>query len=396
MRRALFAGLFLAIVPPTALAQSAPYLGTVVDAEVLVRAGPSDKFPETGTLLKGSRVIVDHEEAGWLAIQAPAGSVSWVPIAFVDFNPSLPIPQNVVVSDDVTLAAGKVGLSQPLTEIRKAKAPAGTALTVIGQKATFDGKQWYPVQPIPGDFRYIPKSSVNANGPASTAFVVRDTAPANLPPALPASRNNGGSEGNPLGGSDKPPVNDPLWEQAQAAEKAGRNADAEKLYFQLARKMNEPGGDHDIANLCYTRIHALREKKAPGTSNGSSGTTKPQPSQRSDRPTLLPPVRNDASNPTAVSVATQPNPVSAAPATGEKPSWTGTGRLVSSALALDGRRTYAFEIAPGVAQFYVVGAQGFNLDQFKNRTVKVYGTTQTHRNASKPYIVASDVIEVKP
>lgn len=391
MRRALVAGLLL-ILPPAATAQTAPYLATVADAEVLVRAGPSDKFPETGTLAKGNRIVVDHEEAGWLAIHAPPGSVSWVPITYVDFNPSLPIPQNVAVSDDVTLAAGKVGLAQPLTEVRKARAPTGTVLTVIGQKATFDSKQWYPVLPIPGDFRYVPKSSVQANGPATTAFVVRDSAPANLPPALPASRNPGGSEGPPLAKGDKP-VNDPLWDQAQAAEKAGRIGDAEKLYFQLARKMNEPGGDHDIANLCYTRIHALREKATPAAANRTTGSNASP--QSSGRPTLLPPLRSDGSTPTTVSIRTQPNPVSAKASSGEKPAWTGIGRLVSSPLALDGRQTFALEIASGVTQVYVVGAPGYSLAQYKNKMVKVYGTTHSHRDASKPYIVASDVVEVK-
>ena len=36
--------------------------------------------------------------------------------------------------------------------------------------------------------------------------------------------------------------------------------------------MNEPGGDHDIANLCYTRIHTLREKKRSGAAARLSST----------------------------------------------------------------------------------------------------------------------------
>ena len=58
--------------------------------------------------------------------------------------------------------------------------------------------------------------------------------------------------------------------------------------FQLARQMNEPGGNHDIANLCYSRIHTLREKKR--ASAPPAGL--PAPS-RDDRAALLPPVRDD-------------------------------------------------------------------------------------------------------
>ena len=68
-------------------------------------------------------------------------------------------------------------------------------------------------------------------------------------------------------------MNHPLWGQAEAAERDGRHDQAEQLYFALARAMNEPGGDHDIANLCYTRIHSLRERKR-GASAGSTSNTR--------------------------------------------------------------------------------------------------------------------------
>jgi hypothetical protein len=385
MFRALFVGLAMARLASAAMAQNAPHLGTVIDTEVIVRAGPSDKFKDTGTLKKGARVVVDHEEFGWLAIQAPRGSVSWVPIAFVDFDTTRPVPQNVMVSEDVVLASGKVGLAEPQTDIRRTKVPAGSILTVVGQRVTFDNKQWYPVEPIEGDFRYVPKSSVQAGEPANTAFVVRDTAPPGLAPAgatIPATPT--GTSGG------KPVVDDPLWLQAEAAERDGRTDDAEKLYFQLARKMNEPGGDHDIANLCYTRIHAIREKKRSSMAPTSSGPTAVRTdSPRGDRPALLPPVKNDS----PLAVSTQPNP---SKSSGDKGNWTGVGRLLISPLALDGRQTYALESGPGMVQMYVVAGTGVNLEQYKKKYVKVYGNTYTHPNAAKPYIVATEVAEANP
>src|SRR3954462_9399744 len=125
MRPALAAGLVL-LLPALGFAQAGPYLAVVADPEVRLRAGPSDQFPDTGTVPKGTRVVVDHEETnGWLAVAAPAGSVSWVPIQFVDgLDKARPLPQHVVVAADgeVTLAAGKAGLPQPL-QIRKVKVP---------------------------------------------------------------------------------------------------------------------------------------------------------------------------------------------------------------------------------------------------------------------------------
>lgn len=386
MRPAAIAGLVLAMLPAAGTAQNAPYLGVVADAEVVLRAGPSDKFPDTGTLPRGAKLVVEGEEAGWLRVLAPHGSVSWVPIAFVEFDPGRPVPQNVLVAAEVTLAPGKVGLPQPLQEIRKAKVPEGTILTVIGQKVSFDNKQWYPVAPPPGDYRYVPKSAVQAGEPLNTSFVVRDTAPPGL---TPAAATAGGAGALPDAAPPKPGVNHPLWAQAEAAERDGRLDDAEKLFFQLARVMNEPGGDHDIANLCYTRIHTLREKRRGGSATPSlppaagprrdTVVTRPEP-PRDSRPTLLPPVRND---PPAPAATTTPSP--------DRPGWTGTGRLVSTPVVLDGRQTYALESSPGVPRLYVVAGPGVDLRPYVNRVVNLYGTTHTHPNTKKLYVVATEV-----
>jgi hypothetical protein len=190
-----------------------------------------------------------------------------------------------------------------------------------------------------------------------------------------------------------PSVNHPLWLQAEAAERDGRNDDAEKLYFQLARVMNEPGGDHDIANLCYTRIHALREKKRtsslPSASPAAStpvGTTVKTDTPKSDRPMLGPPSKQES--PTWTS--TQPKPETRG---GDRGAWTGTGRLVLSPLGIEGKQTYALETAPGVTQLYVIASSGVNIEQFKKKNVKVFGTTHTHPNVSKPYVLATEIVE---
>ena len=64
-----------------------------------------------------------------------------------------------------------------MTHIRRTKLPAGTILTVIGQKVVFEDKGWYPVVPPAGDFRYLPKQAVRYEKAANAAFTVRDTTP---------------------------------------------------------------------------------------------------------------------------------------------------------------------------------------------------------------------------
>lgn len=408
MRTALVALAVLA-APAAVFAQPGSYLAVVTDPELKVRAGPGDKFPDTGTVVKGDRVLVAGEEpGGWLAVWAPQGSVSWVQNTFIDFNKDRPVPQNVKVEDGTTLAAGRVGLPQPLTEVRRAKVPEGTALVVIGAPATFEGKKWYPVVPPFGDFRYVPKTGVQAERAVNTSFVVRGT-----DSVTPAGAPAGGSPAGGVAGAagqdpPRPTVSHPLWAQAEAAERDGRYDEAERLYFQLARLMNEPNGDHDVANLCYTRIHTLREKRRGG---GTTTWTAPrddrpalQPPARDDRAALPPPAREERPAPSAktTDAASRPTtgnttqPVGTNPAPpDDRPRWAGAGVLSRTALAIDGRRTYALESSPGVVRMYVVGAPGVDLEKYINRRVDVFGSTFTRRDLSKAYMVVT-AIEPNP
>ena len=405
--------------PAAAFAQSGPFTASVVDPEAKLRAGPSDQFPETGTLRKGTFILVDHEESnGWLAVQDVPGqltSVSWVQTQFIDFDKNKPIPQLVPVDEGgVTLRAGQIGLAQPL-HIQKVKVPGGTILTVIGQGVSFEGKTWYPVAPPVGDFRYLPKQAVKFEKAANPAFVVRDMRDSAPPlPALstntltspvapasgvsslpgvgtPATGTGAGVVVGPPGAlpagpattAGKPAVQHPLWAQAEAAERDGRFDDAEKVFFQLARVMNEPGGDHDVANLCYTRIHTLREKKR-GVSPVTPTASTPPANARTSTNTA--PKGVSGGPPTAIGDA-QPQ----SDAKDERPRWSGPGKLVRSALALDGRKTYALESNPGAPVMYVIAGQGVDLEKYVNKRVDVYGAITTRQNPSKPVMVATEV-----
>ena len=381
--------LALAALPSAAIAQNGPYIAVVSDAEVRMRAGESDRFPDAGTLHRGTKVLVDHEEpGGWLAIQAPPGAVSWVQMHFLEFDATLPKPQNAVLSQDVTLVAGRVGHAQPLVDVRRATVPAGSILTVIGEKAVVEGKSWYPVAPPADDFRYIPKSSVQMERAANTSYTVKSTDTGTPTGAIPASATNTGSIPAPAGGlptgsttplsKPTPTVNHPLWAQAEAAEREGKYREAEEFLSELARKMGETGGDFDVANQCFTRIHTLREKQ-----RGTRGTATATP-PRDDRPSLAPPGRGTVSLPPP---AKDNRPATTATAAGE---WSKAAMLVRANIAIDGKPTYALESAPGNVVAYVVGAQGLDLERHKNRRVVVFGT-KSERNLSRPLIVATAV-----
>jgi hypothetical protein len=399
MRPAALAGLVLALFASHALAaEPAVYRAVVSDTEVKLRAGPSDTYPETGTLARGAAVIVEREESnGWLAVTPPHGSVSWIAAAFVeDLAPEKATPKNgyVHTEGEVTLATGKAGLLQPL-DVRREKVPQGTTVLILGPKVEFAGKKWYPIAPPPGDVRYLPKTAVQFDKPLNNSFAVRvsDTG-GPTPPAAPAGGPlatipGPGSAPTPAGGvtSGKPAVNHPLWAQAETAEREGRLADAEKAYFDLAALMNGQGGDHDIANLCYTRIHALREKKRAGTGGTASSVT-----SGAKAPNVLqPPPKEDRGVRPGAPQAIPPG--AAGNANDPRPAWTGIGTLRRSVLTPDGtgKPGYALETSPGVVKVYVVAAPGVELEKYVGKKIDVYGTQQTRSGLSKPYVFASSV-----
>ncbi len=406
MRAVAFVGLVAgATVGPLAAAEPAMYRAVVTDTEVKMRAGPSDSFPETGTLPRDRVVIVEREENnGWLAITAPHDAVSWIAFAFVeDLAPDKPTPKNGFVHSEgeITIAAGKPGEFQPL-HTRREKIPQGTRVLLIGPPVEFAGKKWWPIAPPPGDVRYIPKTAVRFEQPHHNNFTVRITETStggSSPPStsLPTSTSRPGPSGSApappapeTSYPQRPAVQHPLWAQAEAAERDNRWADAEKAYFELAALMNGPGGDHDIANLCYTRIHALREKKRNATAlqRPTNVLQTPAKEDRGVRPGTPQPL------PLSDSRSNTSGPSRSSDAPGQ---WSGPGMLLRSAVTLDGlnRKTYLLESSPGEVKMYVLAAPGVDLEKFLGKRVEVYGVLQTRPGLKKPYMEALAVEDAR-
>lgn len=412
MLRLTLAGLIVALLAAHATAEPPAYKAVVTDAEVKLRAGPSDQYPETGALRAGEEVTVEREaENGWLAVTAPKGSVSWIACTFVeDIAADRPAPRKGFVNyeGDVTLAAGQAGLPQPLN-IRREKVPQGTAVLIIGPVAQYDGKRWLPIEPPAGDVRYIPKTAVKFDKPANNNFTVRvNESSAPLPPGAAAAPAGGtftaspGPNITPVSGgvtASKPAVNHPLWVQAEAAERDNRLVDAEKLYFQLAEEMNRANGDHDVANMCYSRIHAIREKqrgtRGTGAPSALPNTLKPLAKDervvRDERP-----VRDErvAKDERGVKAGT-PEPLPSAAPVGEKDEraeWH-TGKLVFSTSTPDGpnRQVYLLEASGGNVKMYVTAAEGVDLRRYLGQRVNVLGAPTTRTGLTRPYLVATDV-----
>jgi hypothetical protein len=339
--RSLLIGVALVCAAP-ALAQTPQYIATVTANDVAIRGGPAETFAETGTLVRGASVIVHHEaENGWLAIQAPAGSLSWVNFAFVRvINSGEDYPRNGVIDVDtgtVTLSAGKYGLNNPLN-VQRTTIPNGTIVQVVGTKVKLaeSGVSWYPIVPPNDDFRYIPKSAVRIEKQASPAqYVVRSSKsePAPSGSGTPSFQPIAASVPNRPTSTVKPAnwPNHPLWQQAEQSARNGDYTRAENLYLKLAAEMNQAGGDAELANLCYARVHAVREKQRGQRASQSAAASR----------------------------------------TGEQ--WTGPGVLRVAGFRLSNRPTFALVGSKGEVMCYAVAGPGVELERYRGYEVELFG-----------------------
>jgi hypothetical protein len=103
------------------------------------------------------------------------------------------------------------------------------------------------------------------------------------------------------------------------------------LYLKLAAEMNQSGGDAELANLCYARVHAVREK---------------QRGQRTSQP-------------------------AAASRAGDQ--WTGPGVLRVAGFRLNNRPTFALVGSKGEVVCYAVGGPGVELERYRGYEVELYG-----------------------
>jgi hypothetical protein len=340
----------------------------VVARDVVVYAAPQSNSPDTATLPKGTRVRVHHEEAGgWLAIQPPNGSISWVNHRFLEFAEGSLSSATVVCGEaGVEIEAGKYGVNSPLG-VRRTKLAKDTAVTVMAPKTRWDtdGSTWYPIWSPHGDFRYIRKEFVQlAAGAAPDIVRVAGT--------VPLTETAGAFV------SVKPAFssNHPLWVQAETAEKTGEWDKAERAYFQLAGEMNKVGGDPDVANSCYARIHALREKRRETTPKTNVGTLSPATTFE------------EAAKLKQASANTNSPAIRDA-----KEYWYGPGELSKAVGQYQGNPIFALESEPGRVIVYAVAAPGVDLTKLLRRNVTVSARVlETDYSQGKAMVEVTSVV----
>jgi uncharacterized protein YgiM (DUF1202 family) len=321
-------GCFGLLLVMATIARAQPSTETVITAaEVEVRSGPSTKFYATSKLRQGDKVkVVKEVEGGWLAIEPPAGSFSWINARHIERATGM---YAQVLSPDVPILIGSsVVKDEPTTQ--QVKLQRGASVVILDDRTAYNANGgWLPIQPPPQEYRFIPPDAVKPISP------VQSTASASPAAAAPAA------------------AQDPLFTQAEQAEKAGNLAHAEDLYLQLARQTT----DQNLKGLCYSRADKLHQGYHPPTQPPAAAVPQqPAPTQ--------PPVGQ------APAVSYRPPPPASQPPAGQ---WSGPGYLRRSSFPVDYKPTYVLEASNGMPMIYVTAQPGVNLEAFVNRGVDLYG-----------------------
>ena len=358
--------LVVALLAAPGLAQSPRRVGVVNPPGTTARAGPSDRYPDTGVIAAGTRVVAVKAEGEFVAVTPPAGQRSWVKALVLvdpDARPGRPgaVAPNggrwdaVVAPDgpvDIPVFVGDPDRPKPL-EVQRVTVPMGTILTVTGPAVEYNREKWYPVEPPPGDLRYLPQSAVQLTASPAPSFRVDSPANSGEPLAAPlpprASINSTSSaatepEPQPRGALTA----DTLWAEAEAAVQARDYRRAEKLYLQLAAQMNN-AKRRDDADSCFARVHQIRTLASGGAESGATPG-----------------------------------------------AWHGPGTLQLTGLPLDGREAYAVRDDDGRTLCYVVADAGVDLARFRGYRVELYGRGEGRPGLNGvPLVTASRVQQAR-
>jgi hypothetical protein len=327
-----------------------PKAERILAPEVDIRSGPSGNFAPTGKLRQGDTVQVKGDAGdspGWLEIVPPPGSISWIADKAVELStPALDGKRTFKVKNaDTPVRPGTV-LGQPPLDIERCKVAAGTLVTALGEKVSSHNEDFWPIEPVATESRYIPRTAIQPP-PAATVNAVPAVITKSTPP------------GNP---------NDPLlWTQADQALKEGRLDDATRLLQDLCRQARIQN-DELLADRCRTRLYEIQQqRRRPGTLTSRSGSTGFTPPDVNPPPPPLVKPASMSRNATAKTpVAKKDNEESAA------------GYLRRCGLEIEkGKPTYALENKDGSLRLYVTTEAGLDLEPYVNRIIELQGVIKS-------------------
>jgi hypothetical protein len=408
-------------------------------AEVRCKPGTEPAVYVTQKLPRGSTVqVVERLPNGWLKIEPPPKSYSWVntrSLRLIDNDRGVWV---VSASDGQgsTLVGSWARTERP--NVVGTSLARGAQVIAVGGTLRQEDGDWLPILPPPGEYRYVLARDISplpgVTSPPSTT-VAHPGAP---PPAtgageLPALPGAAGSPPGLAGDVHVPagsPASDPLLEQAQQLERQGDRLGAARLYDQLGNKY--AASNHEAAVQYYSKAGWLRGPgapvaSAPVTEADAAYQRARQAEQDGNWPEA---VRNynrlgdlfrdndyklslqyynragwlkqkhpatDASPAPPAATGTPAPQSSVVQARAISLQEVGPGRVVASPTPIDGRPTYVLESAQGTTMAYLTPQPGVDLERYVGQSVRlVLGNSVQRSDLRVPYMKVTRVDPFPP
>ena len=334
------------------------YTAVVSRDEAEVRAGPNEnpQLYVTNRLRRGTPVqVVEELGNGWLKIKPPAGSFSWINTRFVEqVAPNQPNWMVIGHPDvRVPVVVGTDTKKDVPSQIEGSRLSRGAQVTGLGPARVDDEGAWLPIEPPPGEFRYLRGDAVTRSD--GTAPPGPPVAAAKVTPVANASGSSGAAitEAEALG------------MRAAQAERDGNTTLAIDLYTRAAAAAQ--GSSPELARQASNRAYWLRQ----GVNATLHSTFTPSPLPPGDvRLTASPSVQ--LAGPVSV-YSTTPRPGDLGAPQSPPLVSSGPGRLRRAGRCVDGCTTYVLDSLQGGLLFYVTPEQGVELEPYLNRNVELIG-----------------------
>jgi hypothetical protein len=386
MRSAVLGALAAALtLGGSAWAQKEPTIRTITQPQAEVRSGPStnEQFVVTNRLSQGARVeVLEELPDGWLKIRPPERSFSWISPQFLaHIVPHQPNYVVIAEGQDVPVFVGSAIVKG--RTIISTKLKRGTQVTCIGPAQDDKDGSWMPIDPPPGEVRYLRAEAVGLD-PASKS----QTAASAI--SRTAAVTTSGSGAAPGGGpgrlapsaapSARPQTTvEGLYRQAVEAERTGQVGEAIKFYLQAAAETatTSPAWSAQATQRAqylqsgyqgYPAGAAPTQSRYPAPGTGGQATV---PAGRTyPLPAATPTVR--MAGPSGSGTPVSRDGGGAAPAH----PWY-AGRLKRAGRSDLYRHLYVLEFSgpdgnPYIGM-YVTPQEGTNLEPYVNRTIQVTG-----------------------
>jgi hypothetical protein len=357
-------------------------------AQVRCQPGDQPAVYLTHLLRRGDPVqVVEKLDGGWLKIEPPDGSFSWINTRFLHQEKG---PQPIWTVSVLPGASAPVLVGSPFKEghpdVMGTRVARGAQVIAVGEPRAENDGLWLPIQPPAGEYRYVRQADVAATPPASAPGTATATtaAHAGSAAALAAQATEKAADapspdgppavhvGIPVPSSSPAapprPVSEPdaLYQQARQFEQAGNRAEASRAYDRLGDLYRD--GDRKLARQYYDRASWLRQA-LPAAPAGPDGRVQP-----------------------ASAVAAVPPGGGAARVGVMSAQMAGPGRLMRSAYWIDGRPTYVLENPQAQVMAYLTPQPGVDLERYTGQNVSVLGQIGHRADVQGQYMAVARVL----